>query len=83
MISFILVNEIHVVGTWQAILKDIGKGKLISSGAFYNSSKEKIVRDNENETGNRIFIYVSFCLVVLIFLISDRDFFLQVLATQF
>ncbi|XXG78402.1 hypothetical protein AAC387_Pa08g2354 [Persea americana] len=35
----------------EAILKDIGKGKLISSGAFYNSSKEKIVRDNENETG--------------------------------
>lgn len=50
------VDVIYVVGTWQVILKDIGKGKIISSGAFYNSSKDKIVRVNENEAGNIVVI---------------------------
>lgn len=54
--SVISVDVIYVVGTWQVILKDIGKGKIISSGAFYNSSKDKIVRVNENEAGNIVVI---------------------------
>lgn len=54
--SVISVDVIYVVGTWQAILKDIGKGKIISSGAFYNSSKDKIVRVNENEAGSIVVI---------------------------
>lgn len=54
--SVISVDVIYAVGTWQVILKDIGKGKIISSGAFYNSSKDKIVRVNENEAGNIVVI---------------------------
>nr|DAD30492.1 TPA_asm: hypothetical protein HUJ06_009343 [Nelumbo nucifera] len=38
----------------EAVLSDIWKGKLTGSGVLYNSSKEKIVRSNENVTGTGI-----------------------------
>ncbi|XP_077212194.1 uncharacterized protein LOC143847293 isoform X2 [Tasmannia lanceolata] len=36
----------------EAVLEDIGKGKIISSGAFHNSTRDKMVKVNDNDIGD-------------------------------